>query len=630
MRLVEAINECISENRRFFGVEFFPPKSEAAVVNLYDRMQRLMGQFSPLFCAMTSDESTAAQSIEIAATAQQVMNANMQVNITGGDCSKEALKERLLELRRRGIQNLCLVRGDSPGEDFPYAVDLVTFVRKEFGDYFGIAVAGYPEGHSETDDFDVGMTHLKAKVDAGADLIITQMIFDAQVFLDFCAACRKRGIKCPILPGVMPVHSYVQFSRRLRRFKGTDSLATLLDSVKNDDAEVQRVAAAWMTQMVKQLFRNGVRGIYVYSMNLETPVARLIEGTALATRVRTDPSAPVPAHWRNQRTEEEVRPIFWAGRPNSYLARTAQWDEFPNGRWSSEKSPAFRNDTTYHTQLAVGAHARQCTRFRLISSLEDVCASFLGFLDGNGKLPWAEDELSSEAGVLMEDVLKPLNARALLTINSQPAVNGAGSGNKIVGWGPSGGYVYQKQYLEFFVSPSILPTVVEVFTKHPSLSYMGQNSSGSTTVSSPDVGYTVDTKNDTKDSVTALTWGVFPGREILQPTVVSMTAFRAWTEEAFSLWLAPFDRGVAIPPIIQEIRDSWILLNVVDNDYIRRPTPLTAAVQELCQKLPLVVPLDTMVTGASSPALLGKAGALGKLLGHASYADLVEVSMSQQ
>jgi methylenetetrahydrofolate reductase (NADPH) len=676
MRIVDLINDCISENRRFFGVEFFPPKAEAAVANLYDRMHRMSDQLGPLFCSVTSDDSTAEESIEIAATMKQLMNATMQVNITGADATKDKIRSRLQALKAKGIQNICVVRGNpssSINPDFPHAVDLVKFVRKEFGDFFGVAVAAYPEGHSEDRNEQEALNHLKEKVEAGADLIITLAVFDTQVFLDFCSKCRAKGIHCPILPGIMPVHSYTQFSRRLLSYKGASQLGDQLKAVKNDDAEVQRIASAWTVHLIKQLLRGGVRGIYIYSMNLESPVVRIVEGTGLTGRTRllhefggvngasSTPAESIPTHWRRSRSDEEVRPIFWAGRTNSYLARTSQWDEFPNGRWSSMASPAFRNDTTYHTQLAVSAHAKQCCRFRQVTSLEDICQTFLAFLDGQSKLPWAEDELSAEAGLLMDDVLKPFNARGLFTINSQPPVNGASSTNKVVGWGPVGGYVYQKQYLEFFVSPANLQIVLEVFGKFPSLSYLGMNSTKSVVVSNhsaartgsvgskddsrttstpPSLGPSSSpTSNTAKDSVTALTWGVFPGREIVQPTIHSTAAFVAWVEEAFSLWEAAFDNGVAIPPIITEIRQNWVLLNVVDNDFIRRPTPLNMAVSEICQRIPtVVVPSPSTVTPPDSrqssnvtlltkPALPipGSGPSASKLLAAASVNDLSEL-----
>jgi methylenetetrahydrofolate reductase (NADPH) len=196
----------------------------------------------------------------------------------------------------------------------------------------------------------------------------------------------------------------------------------------------------------------------------------------------------------------------------------------------------------------------------------------------------------------METILKPMNSRALLTINSQPAVNGARSENTLVGWGPLKGYVYQKAYLEFFCSPENAAVVSSTFERFPSLSYMMTDKSGLLKRN--------NYPQDEDAGVVAVTWGVFPCREVQQPTIVSAESFETWAPEAFHLWLAPY-RNVEVPPTIMEIYNRWVLINVVDNEFTQENIPLQTAVEELCSRIaPLVCQTPSSSPNTSSVSAL--------------------------
>ena len=120
----------------------------------------------------------------------------------------------------------------------------------------------------------------------------------------------------------------------------------------------------------------------------------------------------------------------------------------------------------------------------------------------------------------INDVLVQLNSNKLLTINSQPRVNGAKSTDPKFGWGPEQGYVYQKAYFELFVHPSIIKDLVTYLEQFPDITFQAMNLSGD------------KYQNVTDDDVNAVTWGVFKGKEIIQPTVVDHHAFEIWKEEA--------------------------------------------------------------------------------------------------
>ncbi len=148
-----------------------------------------MAQLEPLFCDMTwgAGGSTDKLTIEISANAQKFSGLEMLMHLTCTNMPKGSIKNALDSAKEAGIQNILALRGDPPRGitefkecegGFSYAIDLVKFIREEYGDYFCIAVAGYPEGHSEAESFEIDIYHLKAKVEAGADFIITQLFYD--------------------------------------------------------------------------------------------------------------------------------------------------------------------------------------------------------------------------------------------------------------------------------------------------------------------------------------------------------------------------------------------------------------------------------------------------------------------
>jgi len=194
-------------------------------------------------------------------------------------------------------------------------------------------------------------------------------------------------------------------------------------------------------------------------------------------------------------------------------------------------------------------------------TVADVSDIFNGFLNGSvKKLPWCQEGPSPETNFLLKQ-LKTMNTFGLLTINSQPRCNGALSTDPYVGWGPADGFVYQKSYVECFCSKENLEKLLSAFDREKMkfLSYTAVNQNN-------------DVKsNVAENSVNAVTWGVFPGQEIIQPTVVDRTSFMAWKDEAFGLWNDWIDCSddENSKTLLRSIKDNWYLMSIVDNDFVR-------------------------------------------------------------
>merc|ERR1719321_1936026 len=523
--------------------------------------------------------STSEKTLEICINALKYHGLNVMMHLTCTNMPKEELKRALDTCKEHGICNILALRGDPPGHleggaasegfkacegGFAYATDLVKYIRQEYGDYFCVAVAGYPEGHLEATSFADDMKHLKEKVDAGADLIVTQLFYDNPSFLGYVERCRAMGITIPILPGIMPIQSYAGFNKMttLCKTKVPSWIPERLEAVKDDEEKVKDVGVQIAIEQCQDLVKNGTPGLHFYTLNLESSVMRIVQGLGLTPDWTASREMPWKQSADKKRQAEDVRPIFWANRPGSYVRRTATWDDFPNGRFGDRASPAY-GDFGFVSYAKDPADKAAETRRKMWGECpkeaSDVCKVFASFIKNDvKKLPWCADAPAKETNFIAKQLMK-LNDLGLLTINSQPRVNASLSTDPYVGWGPPGGFVYQKAYCEFFCSKELLDKIIAGMGKGHMFSYMSVNKKGT------QIG------NVKSDSVNAVTWGVFPAAEVRQPTVVDVNSFMAWKDEAFALWgdwSSIYAEGSESRKLIESISDTYYLVNIVDDNFV--------------------------------------------------------------
>jgi len=568
LKVIDKINEQKQKGQPFFSFEYFPPKTSEGVQNLFDRLGRML-LFDPLFIDITwgAGGSTSALTLEIAEQAQAVYGLETMMHLTCTNMPVEQITYALDKAKQLGVRNILALRGDPPrGEEwkkieggFAYAADLVKYIRERYGDYFGICVAGYPEGHSDCTSKEDDIKHLKAKVDNGADIIITQLFYDCDIFIDFVKKCREAGINVPIIPGLMPIQTYAGFKRMTTLSKTfvPQEINDALEPIKDNDEEVKKYGVKLCVEMCKKLLDFGVEGLHFYTLNLERSVRKVLKGLQLISPDKISPFLPWAQSAAGNRLKEDVRPIFWNNRPRSYIARTGSWDEFPNGRWGDHRSPAFGDLSDYH----LGFQKEEVNAFGPTPNTEqDVYDSFAEYCSGNGKvkkLPWNDQPLSAESDPI-KDQLVFLNKNGFLTINSQPAINGLPSTDKKHGWGGKNGFVYKKGYIEFFTSPENAQRLIDYIKKCPMITYHAVNRKG-------------ESKTNTKGT-NAVTWGIFPGKEVIQPTVVDNASFMVWKDEAFTLWESQwansYAEGSSARDLLNKMINEYYLINIVDNNFI--------------------------------------------------------------
>ncbi|CAL0328071.1 unnamed protein product [Lupinus luteus] len=584
MKVIEKILGASSDPERVvFSFEFFPPKTEDGVDNLFERMDRMVAH-NPSFCDITwgAGGTTADLTLEISNRMQNMICVETMMHLTCTNMPVEKIDHALETIKSNGLQNVLALRGDPPhGQDkfvqteggFACARDLVKHIREKYGDYFGITVAGYPEAHPDViasdglappEGYQSDLAYLKSKVDAGADVIVTQLFYDTDIFLKFVNDCRQIGITCPIVPGIMPINNYKGFLRMTGfcKTKIPVDIMAALEPIKDNEEAVKAYGIHQGTEMCKKILAHGIRNLHLYTLNMEKSALAILTNLGLIEESKIYRSLP----WRRPtnvfRVREDVRPIFWANRPKSYISRTIGWDQYPHGRWGDSGSPSYGALTDYQFMRPRARDKKLVEEWAVpLKSIEDIYERFklycLGKLRSN---PWSElDGLQPETKVINEQ-LEKLNTKGFLTINSQPAVNGEKSVSPTVGWGGPGGYVYQKAYVEFFCSKEKLDALVIKSKDRSSLTYMAVNKEGAW---KSNVGPTY---------VNAVTWGVFPAKEIVQPTIVDPVSFKVWKDEAFEIWsrgwAALYPEGDISRKLVEEVGSSYFLVSLVENDFV--------------------------------------------------------------
>lgn len=286
------IRDIFSQRRTTFSFEFFPPKSPAGAEDLFHHIAELE-QLRPTFVSVTygAGGSTRQLTNDLVVRIRSETSLDPMPHLTCV-CHTQADIQGILErYAAAGISKILALRGDmprgwdipsqgDPHKDFKYAADLVATIKRfnESGRHplrrgFAIGVAGFPEGHPDTPNRLMELDRLKAKVDQGADFIITQLFFNNRDFYDFRDRCELAGIRIPIVAGIMPITSISGMRKMAELALGARFPAPLIRAVNRtagDDEAVKRVGVHWATEQCRDLLDNRVAGIHLYTLNKST------------------------------------------------------------------------------------------------------------------------------------------------------------------------------------------------------------------------------------------------------------------------------------------------------------------------------------------------------------------------
>lgn len=254
------------------------------------------------------------------------------------------------------------------------------------------------------------------------------------------------------------------------------------------------------------------------------------------------------------------------------LGREATWDDFPNGRWGDARSPAYGEIDGYGVSLHMSVTQAKAL-WGEPQSAADINAVFIRHLRGElSAIPWSEEEFNAETATI-KDRLLALNSRGWWTVASQPAVNGLRSSDPTFGWGPAHGFVFQKAFVEFFVPTTDWTRLHARLTSAEMKNrvwFYAANAKGDFLSSDFSGGLDEEVK---EAGTNAVTWGVFPGKEIITPTIIEEVSFRAWAEEAFGIWAEwaqVYGKGSASEGLLAKLRGELWLVNIIHHEYVER------------------------------------------------------------
>jgi methylenetetrahydrofolate reductase (NADPH) len=277
MRFTEAYR-----NGRFgLSFEIFPPRTPAGDEALYASVESMV-RHRPSFVTVTygAGGSTREKTLELAVTLRERFGVSTAAHLTCVGSSRDDLRGWLKQAADRGVENIVALRGDPPNGQATFvpvdggpahANELVRLIREEFPD-LGIAVAGYPETHREAASPEQDLAYLKRKVEAGADVVITQLFYDSVDFFAFRRRYEGAGIRAPLIPGILPIINFNQI-RRITTMCGAKlppALVAELEAHKDDpEAEVE-IGVRHAIRQCRELLDAGVPGLHFYVLNRAT------------------------------------------------------------------------------------------------------------------------------------------------------------------------------------------------------------------------------------------------------------------------------------------------------------------------------------------------------------------------
>lgn len=279
------ITELYKEKKNVLSFEIFPPKKDGELLNV-DPTLEILSDLHPDYISVTfgaGGSSNNNKTIALAQRIKEVYHVEPVVHLTCLSYTKSEIDEFAKEIQNAGIENILALRGDinpnAPAkDDFKHASDLISYLKNSYD--FCIAGACYPEVHPDAEDRITDMRNLKTKVDAGAEVLLSQLFFDNNTYYAFLEDCRIAGIDVPVTPGIMPVLNAAQINRMITTCGATlpENFQRIINRFGDNKEALFDAGLSYALSQIIDLLAHDVNGIHLYTMNNPVVAQRIYDG----------------------------------------------------------------------------------------------------------------------------------------------------------------------------------------------------------------------------------------------------------------------------------------------------------------------------------------------------------------
>ena len=279
------ISNIYNNKKQTLSFEIFPPKKESGLENI-DETLSVLAELNPDFISVTfgaGGGTGSKRTLELARKIKEEYKVEPVVHLTCLTYDKKQIDELAKELQSEGIENILALRGDitpelTPAGDFAHASDLISYLKKEYD--FCFLGACYPECHAESADMIDEIKHLRTKVDAGAEVLLSQLFFANEIFYNFSEKCKIAGIDVPVVPGIMPVINASQIKRMVSMCNASfpARFKRIIDKYEDNKEALFDAGMSYALTQIIDLLVSDIPGIHLYTMNNPKVARRICEG----------------------------------------------------------------------------------------------------------------------------------------------------------------------------------------------------------------------------------------------------------------------------------------------------------------------------------------------------------------
>lgn len=283
------ITDLFKIKEKTFSIELFPPKTEKGFENLLATIDELI-TLKPDFisCTYGAGGGNRDKTFDIVELIQKKHNITSVAHLTCVLHTKDEIRGILKNIKSRAVENILALRGDPPAgnlhwkpghNNFRYSNELCAFAREEFGDYFGIGVAGFPEGHLLSKSLEEDAKYLKLKIESGADYVITQLFFDNKDYYAYCERLKAIGVTVRIIPGILPITNYQGLLKFCKICGATvnEEIKRIFEPIQDNPQKTLEAGIAFAVKQGKDLLKHGAPGLHFYSLNKFEPTATILK-----------------------------------------------------------------------------------------------------------------------------------------------------------------------------------------------------------------------------------------------------------------------------------------------------------------------------------------------------------------